>query len=213
MLDLWIEQWRNRHARGEVYVVGYADDSVFGFQYQSDAQRLQQALSDRLATFKLTLNASKTHLIEFGRFAQSNRKERGAGKPDTFDFLGFTHICSRRRGDNQFTLLRKTIVSRQRSKLKTIKAELRKRYHDRPIEVGKWLQKIVQGYFNYYAVPENLTVLDRFRTAVIRQWIKSMRRRSQRGKSVPWRRFTRLINGFIPKARAVHPYPNQRLSV
>lgn len=213
VLDLWIEQWRNRHARGEVYVVGYADDSVFGFQYQSDAQRLQQALSDRLATFKLTLNASKTHLIEFGRFAQSNRKERGAGKPDTFDFLGFTHICSRRRSDNQFTLLRKTIASRQRSKLKDIKAELRKRYHDRPIEVGKWLQKIVQGYFNYYAVPENLTVLDRFRTAVIRQWIKSMRRRSQRGKSVPWRRFTRLINGFIPKARAVHPYPNQRLSV
>ena len=213
VLDLWIEQWRRRHARGEVYVVRYADDSVFGFQYQSDGQRLQQLLNERLGKFKLSLNQTKTHLLEFGRFAEINRKARGQGKPQTFDFLGFTHICARRRSDNGFTLLRRTVAKRQQSKLKSIKEVLRKRYHDRPVKVGGWLKVVVQGYFNYYAVPGNLAVLDSFRTAVIRMWIKSMRRRSQRGQSVPWRRFVRLVNAFIPKARVVHPYPNQRLRV
>jgi group II intron reverse transcriptase/maturase len=212
-LDLWVEQWRHCHARGEAYVVRYADDSVFGFQYRSDGERFLKALGDRLAYFNLNLNLAKTHLIEFGRYAEQNRADRGVGKPLTFDFLGFTHVCSRRRSDYGFSLLRKTISKRLRRTLRSIKAMLKKSYHERPVVVGGRLKVILQGYFNYYAVPGNLTVLDHFRSAVIRMWIKAMRRRSQRGKSVPWRRFARLIALFIPKARAIHPYPNQRLRV
>jgi RNA-directed DNA polymerase len=212
-LDLWVEQWRHCHARGEAYVVRYADDSVFGFQYRSDGERFLKALGDRLANFNLNLNLAKTHLIEFGRYAEDNRADRGVSKPHTFDFLGFTHICSRRLSDNGFRLLRKTISKRLRRTLSSIKVMLKKSYHERPVVVGGRLKVILQGYFNYYAVPGNLTVLDHFRTAVIRMWIKAMRRRSQRGKSVPWRRFARLIALFVPKARAIHPYPNQRLRV
>jgi RNA-directed DNA polymerase len=212
-LDLWVEQWRHCHARGEAYVVRYADDSVFGFQYRSDGERFLKALGDRLANFNLNLNLAKTHLIEFGRYAEDNRADRGVSKPHTFDFLGFTHICSRRLSDNGFRLLRKTISKRLRRSLSSIKVLLKKSYHERPVVVGGRLKVILQGYFNYYAVPGNLTVLDHFRTAVIRMWIKAMRRRSQRGKSVPWRRFARLIALFVPKARAIHPYPNQRLRV
>jgi len=212
-LDLWANQWRNRHARGDMYIVRYADDSVFCFQYKSDGERFQRALNERLNQFKLSLNQSKTHLFEFGRFAEANRKERGKGKPQTFDFLGFTHICSRKRSDGGFAVIRKTIAKRQRNKLKSIKVMLKKNYHEDPVEIGKWLKVVVQGYFNYHAVPGNLRVLDRFRTSVIQMWIKSMRRRSQRGKAVPWRKFSRLIDCFIPKARAVHPYPNQRWRV
>lgn len=213
VLDLWANQWRNRHARGEVYIVRYADDSVFCFQYKSDGERFQRALNDRLNKFKLSLNQSKTQLFEFGRFAQANRKERGERKPQTFDFLGFTHICSQKRSDGSFAVIRKTIAKRQRNKLKSIKAVLMDNYHDHPEKTGKWLKVVVQGYFNYYAVPGNLGVLDSFRTAVIHMWIKSMRRRSQGGKAVPWRKFVRLVEYFIPKARAVHPYPNQRWRV
>ena len=213
VLDLWVEQWRHRHARGEAYVVRYADDSVFCFQYRSDGEHFLKALNGRLAKFNLNLNLTKTHLIEFGRFAESNREERGEGRPHTFDFLGFTHICSRRRDGNGFSLLRKTISKRQRRTLSSIKVMLKKTYHDRPVKVGGRLKVVLQGYFNYYAVPGNLMVLDSFRTAVIRMWIKAMRRRSQRNKSVPWRRFARLIAWFIPKVRAVHPYPNQRWRV
>jgi len=212
-LDLWVDQWRHRHARGEAYVVRYADDSVFGFQYRSDGERFLQALGDRLAHFNLQLNMSKTHLIEFGRFAEASRAERGLGKPLTFDFLGFTHICSRRQSDHRFSLRRITIAKRQRRTLSTIKVMLMKSYHERPFIVGGRLKVILQGYFNYYAVPGNQTLLDRFRTAVGRMWIKAMRRRSQRGKAVPWRRFERLIAMFLPRARIVHPYPNQRLRV
>lgn len=213
VLDLWVQQWRQRHARGEVYVVRYADDCVVCFQYKDDGVCFQRSLNERLADFKLTLNQTKTHLIEFGRFARQSRQVRGQSKPQTFDFLGFTHICARRRSDNGFTVKRKTITKRQRNKLRTIKEVLMKSYHRRPVEVGKWLKVVIQGYFNYYAVPMNIRTLDSFRTAVIRMWIKSMRRRSQRGQSVPWRRFAKLIEWFIPKARVIHPYPNVRLSV
>ena len=213
VLDLWVQQWRKCHTRGEVYVVRYADDCVVCFQYKVDGADFQRALNERLAKFKLTLNQAKTHLIEFGRFAQQNRAERGEGKPQTFDYLGFTHICARRRSDNGFTIKRKTIAKRQRNKLKSIKTVLMKGYHKRPVEVGKWLKVVVQGYFNYYAVPQNMNTLDSFRTAVIRMWIKSMRRRSQRGQSLTWRCFQRLIEYFIPKARVIHPYPNQRWRV
>ena len=213
VLDLWVEQWRKRHARGEVYIVRYADDTVICFQYKAEGERFQRTLNDRLANFKLTLNQAKTHLIEFGRFAEGNRKARGEGKPQSFDFLGFTHICSKRRSDNGFQLQRKTISKRQRNKLKLIKEVLKKNYHERPVKVGKWLKSVVQGYFNYYAVPGNMKVLDSFRTAVIDMWIKSMRRRSQKNKSIPWRKFTRLIDSFVPKARVLHLYPNQRWRV
>jgi hypothetical protein len=186
---------------------------VFCFQYKSDGERFLEALGDRLVKFNLNLNRVKTHLIEFGRFAEANRAGRGTSKPQTFDFLGFTHICSRRRSDNGFSLLRKTISKRQCRTLSAIKVMLKKVYHQRPFIVGGRLKAILQGYFNYFAVPGNLTVLDHFRTAVVRMWIKAMRRRSQKGKYVPWRRYARLIALFIPKARAVHPYPSQRWSV
>lgn len=208
--DLWVNQWRQRHALGETYVVRYADDSIFCFRYKADGERFKMALADRLADFNLTLNDDKTHLFEFGRYAESNRRSRGEGKPRSFDFLGFTHSCSQRRSDKGFALLRKSISSRQRNKLNAIKAVLKRNIHKRPVAVGQWLKVVVQGYFNYHAVPGNTYVLDSFRTAVIRLWIQSMRRRSQRNKSVPWRRFVRLIAWFIPKVRVLHPYPSQR---
>lgn len=213
VLDLWVEQWRKGKTQGEVYAIRYADDTVFCFQHKMDAKRYHVALSQRLNKFNLELNHEKTKLIEFGRFAEQNRKERGKSKAKTFDFLGFTHICSRKRSTNGFTLKRKTIAKRQRLKLKSIQLTLKKSYHDSPVKTGKWLSIVVQGYYNYYAVPGNSMTLDSFRTDVIRMWIKSMRRRSQKGKSVPWRKFNRLIENFIPKVRVTHPYPNQRLRV
>jgi hypothetical protein len=213
VLDLWVEQWRKGKTQGEVYAIRYADDTVFCFQHKVDAKRYHVALSQRLNKFNLELNLEKTKLIEFGRFAEQNRKERGKSKAKTFDFLGFTHICSRKRSTNGFALKRKTIAKRQRLKLKSIQLTLKKSYHDSPVKMGKWLSVVVQGYYNYYAVPGNSMTLDSFRTDVIRMWIKSMRRRSQKGKSVPWRKFNRLIENFIPKVRVSHPYPNERLCV
>ena len=212
VLDLWAHQWRKKQARGECYIVRYADDSVFGFQYQADGKRFQRELSARLNKFGLAINQDKTRLIEFGRFAQRNHKEKNRGKPSTFDFLGFTHICSTRWSDGGFKLVRKTIAKKMRIKLLEIKHALRKRINLDVYEQGKWLNKILIGHCNYYAVPDNSIALDRFKTALSRMWLKLLKRRSQKTK-VNWKKLTVLIRYFLPNPRVLHPYPNQRFCV
>jgi group II intron reverse transcriptase/maturase len=213
VLDLWADRWRRRHARGEVYIVRYADDSVLGFQFRNDGWRFLRDLKERLGKFGLSLNEEKTRLIEFGRFADGNRRQRGAGKPETFDFLGFTHICSTRYSDGGFTVRRITIAKRQREKLKRLREALMRHRHQHPFEQGAWLKRIVQGYFNYFAVPGNTTSLDRFRSEVCRAWMRALRRRSQKSTGLAWGRIMKLIRRYIPSVYVLHPYPNERLRV
>ena len=213
VLDLWVHWWRGHHARGEVYIIRYCDDFVLGFQYRSDAKRFQSELGQRLAKFGLELHQGKTRLIEFGRFAAANREKRGEGKPETFDFLGFTHYCAKRRSDGGFTVRRKTIAKRMRAKLKEVSQTLRRK-RSLPISLqGQWLRSVIRGHFNYYAVPGNADALNAFRTQAIRSWLKALRRRSQKGRNLTWTRFKRWIEKWIPQVRIVHPYPNQRLCV
>lgn len=213
VLDLWVHQWRKRMARGEMTIVRYADDSVIGLQHRDDGQRFVRELKERLGKFGLSLNDEKTRLIEFGRFAKSNRAQRGEGKPETFDFLGFTHMCSRRRSDGGFTLKRYTIAKRQREKLKQVKQVLKRTLHRHPLDIGRWLKRVVQGYLNYFAVPGNRRALDAFRAEVCRAWLRALRRRSQKSAGLPWKKMAHLIRQFIPSVRVLHPYPNQRLRV
>jgi RNA-directed DNA polymerase len=212
VLDLWVHQWRKRHARGEVCIVRYADDFVVGFQYQNDGYQLKQHLKQRLALFNLSFNEDKTHLIEFGRFAGSNRRQRGARKPETFDFLGFTHICSRRLSDGKFRLLRHSIKKKLRAKLKEIKEILMRNRHKSPFEMGLWIQRVLTGYFNYFAVPSNSQTLNVMRTEVCKAWLKALRRRSQKGRKFNWARMKKFVQFFIPHTRVRHCYPNQRFS-
>ena len=213
VLDLWVQAWRKKHARGEVIIVRYADDFVMGFQYRDDAERLMCAMQTRFAGFGLELNQEKTRLIEFGRFANTNRQERGAGKPETFDFLGFTHICGKRRKDGGFTVRRKTIAKRLRAKAKEVREKLIRRRHEPTPKQGRWLRSVVRGFFNYHAVPGNIKALSAFRTLVNRAWLSALRRRSQKGKNLTWARMKRLVHTWIPPARILHPYPNERLRV
>jgi RNA-directed DNA polymerase len=213
VLDLWVNWWRNHHARGEVYIVRYSDDFVLGFQYKSDAECFQADLRKRIGKFGLELHDDKTRLIEFGRFAAESRKHRGEGKPETFDFLGFTHICSTRRKDGKFKLQRKTISKRLRSKIKEVRKILQRHRHKPVKEQGEWLRSVVQGHFNYYAVPGNREALDTFRTQIGYAWLRALRRRSQKGRSLTWERMQRQMMKWIPTARILHPYPNQRLCV
>jgi len=212
VLDLWANHWRKHHGRGECYIVRYADDTVFGFQYKVDGEKFKQALSERLTKFGLALNQDKTQLIEFGRFAIRNYKEKNKGKPDTFDFLGFTHICSTKWSDGKFKLLRKTIAKKMRLKLLEIKQALRKRINIDVYSQGKWLNKILIGHYNYYAVPDNSVALDRFKTAISRLWLKLLKRRSQKS-TMNWKKLTKLIRYFLPSPKILHPYPNQRFGV
>ena len=211
-LDLWVKQWRIRHARGEVYIVRYSDDFVMGFQYRSDAVRFQVELKERLAKFSLEMHEGKTKLIEFGRFAIDNRKEHEEGKPETFDFLGFTHICKRKK-NGRFTIYRKTIVKRLRDKIKKVRAVLRRKRHRPVSEQGAWLKTVMQGHFNYYGVPRNRKALDTFRKQIQMSWLGALRRRSQKARSLTWERMKKLIKVWLPTARVTHPYPDQRLCV
>ena len=213
VLDLWAHRWRRKQARGAVYVVRYADDSVLGFQYRDDGERFRRELGERLAKFGLSLNERKTRLLEFGRFAADNRRKRGAGKPETFDFLGFTHICARRRSDGGFKLLRVTNAQQQRRKLQGIRRQLMALRHRNVLEIGRWLKRVIEGYFNYFAVPGNVKALDAFRREIARAWLRALRRRSQKGAKLTWASMKRLIEHFLPKARVRHPYPNERLRV
>ena len=212
VLDLWVHQWRTKHAQGEVIFVRYADDFVMGFQHHSDADHCLQELRGRLTKFGLELHPDKTRLIEFGRFAAERRAKRGLGKPETFDFLGFTHSCGTTR-KGMFTIKRQSAAKRMRVKLQAIKAQLRRFMHFPVAAVGRWLRSVVQGWFNYHAVPGNSSCLDQFRTQVGRHWLAVLRRRSQRGRRWRWERMSRLLRCWLPPARILHPYPNQRFHV
>ena len=208
--DLWVNVWRQKWAQGEVMVVRYADDIVLGFQYQTDADRFREHLTERLQKFGLELHPDKTRRNEFGRFAELNRKKRGEGKPETFGFLGFTHICGKTKNE-KFALKRKTIAKRMAAKLKEIKQQLRTRMHDQTAQTGEWLQSVVQGYFKYHAVPENLSRLCVFRNRVIRLWRWALRRRGQKRRP-NWARMSRLAQRWLPVPRALHPYPAARFA-
>lgn len=181
-----------------------------GFQYQSDGDNFRRAAESRLGDVKLSFNADKTHLIEFGRFAKSSREQRGAGKAKTFDFLGFTHICSTRRDNGRFKLMRESIKKKLRAKIKQISNTLMQYRHKPLWELGSWLRKVLTGYYNYFAIPGNHTSLQMMRTEVARAWIKALRRRSQKGSNYNWLKMQRWINRFSPHTRVRHLYPNQR---
>jgi len=211
-MDQWFVHWRSTQAKGDVIMVRFADDAVFGFQYESEARAFLKMLTERLDAFKLTLNPQKTRMIEFGRFAVSNRSKRGKGKPETFDFLGFTHICSLTR-QGKFCIRRKTIVKRLRQKLKEVKFGLIKRMHDPVKDVGVWLSKVVRGFTNYYGVPRNTQSIRAFYTEVAMLWFKVIRRRSQKArKRWKWQRFNKLLRIWLPRPRITHPYPSVRFN-
>lgn len=209
--DQWVHQWRGRHARGEVIAVRFADDFVVGFQYRNEAERFLADLRERLARFRLGLHPDKTSLIEFGRFAAENRRRRGLGKPETFDFLGFTHCCAVTR-KGRFTVRRKTMRKRWQAKLKEVKTELRYRMHHSIPEQGAYLRSVVAGHVRYYGVPMNGPALGAFRQAVGRLWCRTLRRRSQKHR-MPWSRMRRYADRWLPPARICHPYPSQRFGV
>jgi group II intron reverse transcriptase/maturase len=211
VFDLWIQRWRATRARGDIVVVRYADDFVIGFEHRAEAEALLAELRERFAKFGLTLHPEKTRLIEFGRYAEHNRRGRGDGKPPTFDFLGFTHICNKTK-NGHFTVLRQTMRERFQAKLKEIKLELRRRMHDSIPELGRWLGSVVAGHVRYYGVPLNSKAISAFRFAIGRLWKRSLERRSERTR-ISWERMSRLIARWLPPARVCHPYPLHRLGV
>jgi group II intron reverse transcriptase/maturase len=212
VFDLWADQWRKRHARGSMIMVRYADDFVVGFQDRGDAERFLRELRKRFEQFGLQLHPDKTRLIEFGRYAAERREKRGQGRPETFDFLGFTHCCGTTR-KGTFTIKRKSIAKRMRAKLHEIKMQLKRRMHGAVDEVGRWLRSVLQGWFNYHAVPGNFGCLDAFHTQVQRLWRRILRRRSQKGRTWTWKRIRRLTRRWLPNAQILHPYPDERLIV
>jgi len=211
--DLWANRWREKQAVGDIIIVRYADDIVMGFQNKAEAERFLEALRERFRKFGLELHQDKTRLIEFGRFAKENRASRGLGKPEAFDFLGFTHICAKTRTGNRFIVRRKTIKKRLRNKIAEVKEELLRRRHDPVPEQGKWVCSAVNGYFNYAAIPNNKESIDAFRTEVIKNWLAALRSRSQKARKLNWKRFGRLVKTWVPMAKVRHPYPHQRLRV
>jgi RNA-directed DNA polymerase len=210
VFDLWVDVWRKKYARGEVIVIRYADDIVLGFQWGTDADRFRKSLGERLGKFGLELHPDKTRRIEFGRYAEQNRKRRGEGKPETFDFLGFTHI-SGKNGNGSFAVRRMTVRKRMRKKLQDIKQQLRIRMHDPVPQTGAWLRSVVQGYFNYYAVPGNLDSLGLFRERVLRYWGQALQRRSQI-RRYAWVRRLKLAAQWLPTPRVLHPWPLDRFA-
>jgi RNA-directed DNA polymerase len=211
VFDLWVQAWRRKRAHGDVIVVRFADDIVLGFQVKSDAERFWAELTERFRKFALELHPEKTRLLEFGPFAVASRKRRGEGRPETFNFLGFTHNCSETKG-GRFTVRRQTIRKRMQTKLSEVKTELRQRMHDPIPEVGAWLRSVVLGHICYFGVPMNGPALNTFRSQVGRLWHRVLSRRSQNGR-VPWDRMRRLIGRWLPPVRIVHPYPLRRMGV
>jgi RNA-directed DNA polymerase len=208
VLDRWVRQWRRRYARGDVIIVRFADDFVAGFEHHSDATRFLRDLRERFAKFSLELHPDKTRLIEFGRFAAERRAARGLGKPETFDFLGFTHISTKTK-TGRFMLKRITISKRMRAKLKEVKDQLKRRRHQPVPEQGRWLGSVVRGHLAYYAVPGNSTAIRAFRTQATRHWCAALRDRSQRHR-LDWKRMDRLATRWLPPARISHPFPEAR---
>ncbi len=207
--DLWSHAWRQKKASGAVIIIRYADDIVLGFQYEREARAFLQDLQARLRKFELALHPKKTRLIRFGRHAAEQRKRLGQGKPETFDFLGFTHFCTRSRKYGSFVIGRKTIKKRMRAQLQAIKMELRRRLHDPIAETGAWLKRVLIGHLNYYAVSGNDPSLWWFFTKVRWTWLRALRRRSQRA-FINWQKFSRLVDRFFPPIRILHPLPCHR---
>jgi group II intron reverse transcriptase/maturase len=210
-LDLWAVRWRRREATGDMIIVRYADDFIIGYEHESDARRFLDEMRERLGKFALTLHPEKTRLIEFGRFAAERRERSGRGKPETFNFLGFTFICGKTRA-GKFQINRKTRRDRMRTKLKMIKQEMWRRMHQPIPAQGKWLWYVVQGYFNYHAVPTNARALDVFRHHVSDHWRRTLQRRSQKDRPT-WARMTQLANDWLPKPIILHPWPSERFAV
>jgi len=211
VFDRWVRQWRRRHAHGDVVAVRFADDFVVGFQHAGDARRFLHDLRERFVKFGLELHPDKTRLIEFGRFAAQRRAVRGVGRPETFDFLGFTHICGKGK-NGSFWLRRITISKRMRAKLKQVKDQLRRRRHLPIPEQGRWLASVVRGHLAYYAVPGNSRAISAFHRQAGRLWLRALRRRSQRHR-LTWKRMERLTTRWLPPARILHPYPEVRFDV
>lgn len=210
VFDLWMQQRRVREIRGESIMVRFADDIVLGFEHNQEAEEIVAELPKRLDKFGLKLHPGKTRLVEFGRNAATRRKQAGQGKPETFDFLGFTHIASTtRRG--RYAIRRKTIAKRQRKKLHKLKGELRRRYHQSIPEIGRWLRQVLQGYYRYFAVPYNINSLNRFRYYLCRLWWRALRRRSQKARNgMDWEKFNRIAKEWLPMPQVQHPWPNER---
>jgi len=207
--DLWVAAWRRKVARGDMIVVRYADDAVLGFEHKDEAERFLGELRERLGKFGLELHPEKTRLIEFGRYAAANRGRRGEGKPETFDFLGFTHMCGRNGKTGYFVVGRKTVKKRMRAKLQAVKAELRRRMHAPIVETGAWLESVVRGYFQYHAVPGNTASLGIFRERLTRLWWQTLRRRSQKRRPT-WSQVRRHFDRWLPRPCILHPFPNVR---
>jgi group II intron reverse transcriptase/maturase len=212
VFDLWADRWRQQQAHGDVIIVRYADDFLVGFQYKSEAEQFLTELRERFAEFGLELHSDKTRLVEFGRYAIERRRERGVGKPETFDFLGLTHCCSSDR-KGRFIVRRHTMRSRIGGKLKQIKVDLRRRLHDPVPEVGRWLGSILRGHYAYYGVPRNSRSMSSFRFQVSQLWYRSLRRRSQRNRITWDGKMKRLVERYLPRPQITHAYPNQRLRV
>ena len=211
VLDRWVRQWRRRHAHGDVIIVRFADDFVAGFEHRADAEQFLNDLRERFSKFNLELHPDKTRLIEFGRNAARARAARGDGKPETFDFLGFTHMCGKNKSGG-FWLRRKTISKRMRAKLAEVKDQIKRRRHLPIPQQGKWLGSVVRGHLAYYAVPGNTDAVQAFRDQVIRHWFKALRRRSQRTR-VNWHRMSLYVKRWLPPARPMHPFPSVRFNV
>jgi group II intron reverse transcriptase/maturase len=211
VFDLWAHRWR-KSARGDVIIIRYADDFVVGFQHRSEAEQFRRDLEQRLLRFKLALHPDKTRLLEFGRYAAERRRERALGKPETFDFLGFTHICGTKR-NGRYVVRRKTARGRLQRKLRELKGELRHRLHDDPHRVGRWLKTVLQGHFRYYGVPLNIRALDAFKCAVEWLWYRALRRRSQKATLTWAQARRRFMHRWLPSPRIHHPWPDQRLRV
>jgi group II intron reverse transcriptase/maturase len=211
VLDLWAKWWRRRHARGDMIITRFADDFICGFEHLADAKQFLRDLRERLAKFGLELHPDKTRLIEFGRFAAQRRAARGLGKPETFDFLGFTHICAKGRSGS-FWLRRHTVSKRLRAKLKQVKDQLKRRRHLPIPDQARWLASVVRGHLAYYAVPGNARAINAFRIQIGRHWLRALRRRSQRHR-LSWQRMNRLIARWLPPVRILHPYPEARFDV
>jgi RNA-directed DNA polymerase len=212
--DLWVHQWRQRCAVGEVIVVRYADDTIVGFEHRHEAEQFLADLKGRLARFGLTLHPDKTRLIEFGRSAIANRRAQGLGKPESFDFLGFTHFCATRRDGSGFVLGRKPVRKRMRAKLREIKGRLQAMRHDGIERQGQWLAQVLRGWLAYYAVPMSAAAITAFRHHIIERWLRVLRRRSQRSRrSLSWGRMKPIAERYLPYPRILHPWPEQRFLV
>lgn len=209
VLDDWVVWWRKKYAYGDVVIVRYADDFVMGFQYKQEAESFLNALRERLEYFDMRLHPNKTRLIEFGKYAMANRRSRGEGKPETFTFLGFTHICSVNWRHKCFKILRQTDKKRMRETLARIRQNLKTHMHHDIDEVGYWLKRMIQGYYQYFAVPDNTRRLNLFRESVFYIWYKVLLRRSQR-RSLTWMKFRHLVERWIPRPTPLHPYPEKR---